>query len=333
MPSNQSTDEHNIHRRRAPGLLVAAFYAPAMGVIAAGVIYGVIRVEDDPTVLLVSASLLVLALLLAPIAIHLDALRSRAGRETSEQLERLASLVRSIGEQAALSDDARRVLNRGHERRLLRAAIEEDIAVEDYDAAMVLVDELANRFGYRADAEEFRSRIEEARRFSREQAIDAAIMHLDSLIASRRWEHAAQEAARIGRLYPDVPRASDLTRRVQQAHRAYKEDLEQRFIDAARADRCHEAMELLRELDAYLTETEAAPFRETARAVIDRVRKQLGEEFKQAVLDMDHDRAERIGQRIIDDFPNSRMSQEVREVLDSLRQRAQPLAGIETRNA
>lgn len=333
MPTNHPTDERSRPRHRSPGLLVAGTYAPALGIIAAGVVYGILRVEEDPTILIVSASLLVLTLLLAPIAVHLDALRSHAGRETGEQLERLASLVRSIGEQAALSDDARRVLNRGHERRLLRAAIEEDIAVEDYDAAIVLVDELANRFGYRADAEEFRSRIEEARRFSREQAIDAAVLHLDSLIASRRWEHAAQEAARIGRLYPDVPRAHDLTRRVQQAHRTYKEDLEKRFMEAARADRCDVAMELLRELDAYLTETEAAPFRETARAVIDRVRKQLGEEFKKAVHEKDFDLAERIGQRIIEDFPNSRMSQEVRDVLDGLRQRAQPVAGLETRGA
>ena len=39
-------------------------------------------------------------------------------------------------------------------------AIEEDMATGEWDAAMVLVRELAERFGYRADAEEFRARIE-----------------------------------------------------------------------------------------------------------------------------------------------------------------------------
>ena len=63
-----------------------------------------------------------------------------------------------LGEQQTLSDDARRVLNRRGERDLLRRAIEEDISAEDWDAAMILVKELAERFGYRADAEEFRER-------------------------------------------------------------------------------------------------------------------------------------------------------------------------------
>ena len=76
-----------------------------------------------------------------------------------DELARLQKVITHLSEQNALSDDARRVLNRKRERELLRAAIDEDIAAEDWDAAMVLVKELAERFGYRSDAEEFRAHV------------------------------------------------------------------------------------------------------------------------------------------------------------------------------
>lgn len=233
-------------------------------------------------------------------------------------------LVRSIErlvEHGSLSDEARRVLYRRHDRELLRKAIQEDIAAEDWDAAMVLVKELAERFGYRSDAEEFRARIEQARFDTVQRKVTEAIAHLDDLIVSRRWDQAAVEAARIGRLYPDSPRVEGLRHRVEQARVLYKSDLERRFLLAAEEDRIDEAMELLRELDAYLTEDEAGPYREVARGVIGKARDNLGVQFKLAVQDRRWDRAAHIGEQIIEQFPNSRMAQEVRGLLDGIRAR------------
>lgn len=240
----------------------------------------------------------------------------RAGlKELREQVERL-------GEQAALSDDARRVLNRRRERELLRHAIEEDIAVEDWDAAMVLVKELAERFGYRVDAEEFRGRIEQARYETVQRRVDSAITGLNSFITERRWESALAEAARIGRLYPDSPRVEGLRHRVEKARTLYKQDLERRFLLAAQDDKVDEAMELLRELDAYLTEREAEPYRETARGVIGKAKENLGVQFKLAIQDRNWKTAADVGEKIIDAFPNSLMAEEVRETLDQIRENA-----------
>jgi hypothetical protein len=266
-----------------------------------------------------------LGIILLLLIVPLTAAISRQPGATSHGHDESGGLARAISqmsEQAALSDDARRVLNRKRERELLRAAIDEDIAIEDWDAAMVLVKELAERFGYRSDAEEFRQRIEQARYETVQRKVNDAIARLDQLISARRWDQASVEAARIGRLYPDSPKVEGLRHRVEHARQLYKSDLERRFLLASEEDRIPEAMEHLKELDAYLTEDEAEPYRELARGVIGKARDNLGAQFKLSLQDRNWQRAADLGQSIIDQFPNSRMAQEVRGMLDSIRARA-----------
>lgn len=253
--------------------------------------------------------------------------RHGAGDAEAPPWAEFAAAIERLGEQAALSDDARRVLNRQRERGLLTAAIEEDIAAQDWDAAMTLVKELADRFGYRAEAEEYRQRVDQIRAETVERQLGEAVARLDGLIVQRRWELAQIEAARIGRLYPDSPRVDGLRPRVEAARQTYKLDLERRFLFAAQNDRIEEAMELLKELDAYLSEAEAGPFREVARGVIGKARDNLGVQFKIAVQDRRWDDAVEAGERIIAEFPNSRMAGEVRTLLDSIRAKGAPALG------
>lgn len=248
-------------------------------------------------------------------------------REVERLLRELTGAVDHLCEHQALSDDARRVLNRQRERELLRKAIEEDIAHEDWDAAMVLVRELAERFGYRVDAEEFRTRIDEARYETVQRRVDAAIAGLDELIEARRWDEARREAERISRLYPESRRIDGLRHRVEQSREAFKRDLERRFLHAAGEERIDEAMSLLREMDQYLTEAEAEPLKEVARGVIGRARENLGVQFKLAVQDKAWQRAAEVGERVLEEFPNSRMADEIRGLIDGIRDRASKVPG------
>lgn len=264
-----------------------------------------------------------LTLTLAPLSLIL---LTRMGRSGSggfgDRLDRMEQTLRALHDHASLSDDARRVLNRRTERDLLCRAIEEDIQAGEWDAGIVLCGELANRFGYRADAEEYRTRIEHARAEMVQRHINDAIARLDGLIVQRRWDEAFLEAARIRRLFPESPRTESLRKRVEQARAVYKADLERRFLQAADQDHPEEAMELLKEMDGYLTEAEAEPFREVARGVIGKARENLGLQFKVAVQDRQWATAATVGRRIIREFPNTRMAQEVRGMLDGILTRA-----------
>ncbi|MEQ8770703.1 MAG: hypothetical protein RIB60_09370 [Phycisphaerales bacterium] len=299
-------------------------YGVLFAVTAAAVVYGV--VEGDREVGIAGALGLVVTLAAAPVAWFLQ--RGAGGEDDGElarAAERVEAAVREMTEVGALSDDARRVLNRGRERDLLRRAIEEDIASEDWDAAMVLVKELAERFGYRSDAEGFRARIETARYQTQDRRVAEAVAGLDGLITQRRWEDARAEAERITRLFPDSMRVEGLRHRVESARERLKVDLERRFLKAAEEDRIDEAMALLNELDQYLTEAEAAPYQEVARGVIGKARENLGVQFKLAIHDRAWDDAASVGERIIESFPNSRMADEIRGMIDELRDRAQAM--------
>lgn len=262
---------------------------------------------------------LVASIITLPIALVLLSLWREAGFNRVVGIEQ--AVVR-ITEHFALSDDARRVIYRKQEREMLCKAIEEDIGAEDWEAASVLVGELSNRFGYRVEAEDFRTRIDSARRQTVDRRVADAISLLDGLIIQRRWDDALSEAARIRRLYPESPRTDALMQRVQSARDAYVQELERNFLMAAQEDRVDEAMRLLQEIDVYLTEQEAAPFREVARGVIGKARENLGAQFKLAVQDRRWRDAALVGDKIIQQFPNSRMAAEVRGLIDGIRTRA-----------
>lgn len=321
MQGNQSAEGRRVERADGSRRDLWLIYSIASLVCVALLAWGV--VERNPGYVIVALLGMVVVAAVAPLTfvLHTQSMRGRAPG-MAEELGRLARSIEVLSQQAALSDDARRVLNRARERELLTHAIEEDIASEDWDAAMVLVKELAEAFGYRSEAEEYRARIDQARFETQDRRVSAAIAALDKLIVQRRWNEAMSEAARVTRLYPDSPRIEGLRHRVERSRDAYKHDVERRFLLAAKEERIDDAMELLRELDAYLTEQEGERYREVARGVIGKARDNLGAQFKLAVQDRRWAQAAEIGERIVAEFPNSRMAEEVRQVLDSLRARS-----------
>lgn len=311
---------------------IAAIYGVA-GALAGGAGIRGVMIGSDAWILS-GLIAMVLTITTLPICIGIKA-RSAGGSGGGElpiELDRIRTQIRTLNdtmtgltETIVLSDDARRVINRRKEREMLCRAIEEDIAQCDWEAGMVLVRELAERFGYRAEAEAFREKIDAARSKTQSLEVREAIKRLEGLIASHKWEDALGEAARISRVYHDEPQVEGLRHRVISAKDHYKYEIERRFLHAAQEDRVEEAMDLLHEMDQYLSEHEAEQFREVARGVIGKARDNLGVQFKLAVNDKAWDRAANVGQRIIDEFPNSRMATEIRSMIDEIRGRAESI--------
>ena len=314
-------DPHNPSPRRSGPiqilvLTVAVWYVALLGIAL------VVAANPTNQSSAILTSLVILAL--APVAILLAAVVSRTlgAGSTAARLDRITQAVENFSQEQGLSEGAKRVIHRRQERELLRRAIEQDILAQDWDAAMVLVKELAERFGYRADAEEFRSRIERVRAQNLDRQVVDSLAQLDEFIRARQWPDAYAEAARIERLFPDSHRIDNLRMRVDEARRKYRKELERRFLFSAEHQRIDEAMELLKELDQYLTRPEAEQFQEVARGVISKSRENLGVRFKILVQDHQWSDAIGVGQQIIDEFPNTRMATEVRDLLPELRNRA-----------
>lgn len=232
------------------------------------------------------------------------------------------SLLRDIHTHTMLSDNAKRVLFRDRELQMLRRVIEEDISRGDYDAALILCDAMAELFGFREEAEEFRTRIEQARAAEYDTQVQMAIDGLTELLEQRDWATAHREAARIRRLYPDSHLVRDLDQRIARARDEHKSELEHQFLHAANHEDVELAMRLLRELDKYLTPDEAGRLAEVAQGVVVKHRENLGVQFKLAVSNREWTEAVDVGETIVNEFPNSKMADEVRSMIDALRTRA-----------
>lgn len=301
--------------RAALGAIYAALAVAAIGVLGYGVASGATAFAVAGTI-----GLLVVAAA-APVAWELAGLRSQL-RGADGDAGGVGRVLEGIREHTMLSDNAKRVLFRDRETRLLRDAIESDIARGDYNAALALCDEMANVFGYRREAEAFRSRIAQARQAEYEREVGAELDLLDVHLEERNWASVHEQAARIRRLYSDSHLVGHLDERIAQARAAHTRHLEAQFLEAAENDDVRGAMALLKQLDLYLGRDEAARLREVAEGVIVRHRDQLGAQFRAAVSERRWAHAARLGESIVSEFPNSKMAAEVRSMLEVLHARA-----------
>lgn len=304
------------------GIVLKSWLAALYGVLVitgAGAIAAGAVMDDGSS--LIGAGLLGLLVVGSslPIALHF---KTQGAPSPVAPASRTDDLLAHILENSMLSDHAKRVLFRERELGLLRRAIEEDIGRGDYDAAITLCEEMANQFGYRKEAEAFRSTIDRARDEHYEAQVDSALTRLDALLTERDWSAAHHEAARIRRLYPDAHIIDDLDGRIMRARAEHRQELETRFLDLAQRDDVEAAMNTLKELDRYLTREEAERLAEVAQGVIVRHRENLGVQFKLAVNDHRWAEAARLGETIISEFPNTQMAAEVRSMIDLLRTRA-----------
>jgi len=264
-----------------------------------------------------------------PIAFALRDMADREGAGGGPTSGELRDLLYELHEHSMLSDSAKRVLFREREMGLLRAAIEQDIAEGKYNVALTLCDEMADVFGHRNEAEAFRGQIMQARQERYDLEVQTALEHFDELLGQRDWALVHQEAARIRRLYSDSHLVQNLDQHILQARAEHKNELEGRFLQAAQRDDVEAAMALLKELDRYLEPPEAERLAEVAQGVVVKHRDNLGVQFKLAVNDRRWAEAARIGETIIAEFPNTKMADEVRSMIDLLRTRATQAALVE----
>jgi outer membrane protein assembly factor BamD (BamD/ComL family) len=236
--------------------------------------------------------------------------------------DRQLRLLQTIAERLLVSDQAKRIAYREKDREALRQAIIDDIRKEDYAAAMVLVNDMAEVYGYREEAEQFRQQVVESQARKQQTAITTAVANVESQLEGRDWEAARQEIDRLMRMYPDQPEIRRLPLRLKEARERHKHDLIRDFKEAFEREDNDRAAELLTAMDRYLSPEEARPYMDMAREVLNRKRENMGVQFKMALQDRDWIRAVSVGEQIIREFPNTLFAAEVREMLDTLRDRA-----------
>jgi hypothetical protein len=241
-------------------------------------------------------------------------------------LEQQNKILQTIREVASLSDAAKQVAYRAKDLEALRAAIQEDLGHGDFEAATMLVNEMERRFGYALEADKIRERINSQSRAAIDQRVADTVEHVELLLTRYEWTDATRECERLLRIFPTHTEARRLPDKIVAAKDGHKRELLKMWKEAVARDDVDRSLELLRELDQFLSAAEAEAYKESARDVFRKKLQQLGVQFALHVHDKSWLEALRIGRQITDEFPNSRMATEVRDRLPILEEKAnQPL--------
>jgi len=237
-------------------------------------------------------------------------------------LQDQGATLKKIVELNSLSDQAKSLLYRDRELEALREAVQEDVMRQDYASAEALIDSMESRLGFAAEAKRLRQDVQASQQITLEEKIDDAVSRVNEIIARHDWARAMREAQRIKKIFSPHPKTVNLPAKVEAAMTQHKRSLLQEYGEAVRKDDVDRGIELLKELDKYLTPQEGAALAESARGVFRAKLHNLGVQFAIKVTDEQWAQAVAVGEEIIKEFPNTRMAQEVREKMDLLKTRA-----------
>jgi hypothetical protein len=230
--------------------------------------------------------------------------------------------VRSIAEDIKISDAARSLAHREKEIAALRSAIRDELSKGNWELAASLVRQIEERFGYKDEAERLREDIVETRKFVIETKIEEALAQIDLSMEGSDWPTAIRESERLMNLFPNDDRVRNLPAIIEQRREKHKRDLLREWDSVVQRREVDRAVEMLQKLDQYLTPEEAGVVQASAREILKDQLLNLGMQFKLAVADRRWRDALEVGVEIIEERPNSKMAEEVRQMIPKLRERA-----------
>ena len=245
----------------------------------------------------------------------------RAGyvRSLEGRMQQMAELLSTMSQQMLLSDRAKSVAYRGKDRQALRDAIREEMNVKDWDAALVLANDMEREFGYVQEAAVLRADINNSRTEVVRRQVTEAIAVVEHQVQAEQWTQAVREAERVMQLYPNDPVVQQLPQAIEQRRQGLKRQLRENLDSANSRHDIDGAFETLRRLDPYLTPAEAAAMQETVRGLLkDRINS-YKDQITRAIHDKNYPEVVRLGEVVMAEHPNSRLAIEVRDVIENLR--------------
>jgi hypothetical protein len=272
------------------------------------------------------AILLVVALLiLARISSIVDALGENSQRleEVTRVLSKLGDSLHDICRSTQLSETAKAIAFRDTERDSLQEAVSAKLNSRNFEAAYQLIDEIGQRPEYRDLAETLRGQAEKHRDAIRMERIHKVIGQIETLLDQYEWTKASVQIEGLIKAYPDSERARSMRQHLHHKREQHKKELLSAWDNAVQHQDTDKGLAILKELDHYLTPNEALALQEAAKDVFRTKLHNMGVKFSMAVSDKNWHEALSVGRQIITEFPNSKMSEEIKSKLDVLQQNVQ----------
>jgi hypothetical protein len=290
--------------------------------------------ESDffPQLLLMLGFLVALSALLAMLSRLfkiLDALHDNSDKleAVASALEKIHVGLTQINHSTRVSETVKAIAFRDADRQSLREAVFDKIQQQEFEAAQQIINEIAKRPEYSDLAEQLKVQVEQYHATTDKERIRQAIAHIEKLLDNCKWARASTQIEGLIKAYPDYEKAKLMRQILVDKKQERKRILLAAWDDAVRNQETDRSLEILKELDLYLTPNEGLALQEAARDIFRTKLHNLGVQFSLAVTEKQWNGALDIGRQIIKEFPNSKMSKEIRGKLDVLEQNVQTQNG------
>jgi hypothetical protein len=244
----------------------------------------------------------------------------------SEAQEKQRTALSQILQSVRLSESAKLIAYRENDARAVREAVFSKLQNNDFEGAHSLIDELEASAPHQELAENLRIEADRYQSATVDEREAQLIANIEQLLSEHEWSTASLHIENLIKAYPESEKAKQMRQKLVDKKLERKKVLLNMWDDAVNRQATDRSLEILRELDPYLTPNEGLALQEAARDIFRSKLHSLGVRFSIAVSGKQWAKALETGEEIVSDFPNSRMAQEIRERMDVLRQRVSQTA-------
>jgi outer membrane protein assembly factor BamD (BamD/ComL family) len=242
-----------------------------------------------------------------------------------ETVSRQNNLLTRISQASHLSDTAKEIVFRDSEQMELGEAALTKLHQHEFDEAESMINTMLEHPKYSELAHRLKRMAVKYRNATEEGRVNQIISYIEDLFEQRLWIQAATQITNLIKMFPYSEKAKTMPVRLRERKDRQKRELLAEWDLAVREKNTDRGLEILKELDLYLTANEALALRESASSVFKTKLHNLGVEFSVAVTEQNWKKALETGRDIVQNFPNSRMASEIRTKLDILSKRAKEI--------
>ena len=243
--------------------------------------------------------------------------------EVTGALEKISAELTQINHITRVSETAKSIVFRDADQQSLREAVFDRLQRKDFDGANEIIEQIDQRPEYKEIAEQLRAQAGHYHDATDHERFEQVAAHIEKLINDCHWARASAQIEGLIKAHPESERAKVLRQTLLDRKQDRKRILLAAWDDAVKRQETDRSLDILRELDFYLTPNEGLALQEAARDVFRTKLHNLGVQFAIAVTEKQWVGALDVGQQIINDFPNSKMSEEIRGKLSVLQQNVQ----------
>jgi len=305
-------------------------YIVIAGVVIAALVGGVFGKESSAltaaiSLLVALLSLITLVVIFISSLKMLDLIDDNNARldNVADELQQLRLMINKLNVSTHVSDAVRAIAFRDTDAQTLRDAVFDKLQQKDFEAAYEIIDEVSHRTNYKKLADQLRLQADKYRGATDIERMNQMIGHIEKHLEDHQWSQASEQIELLIKEYPANDMALSMRQRLVDKKEERKKVLLSAWDDAVKRQATDRSIEILRELDQYLTPNEGLALQEGARDVFLTKLHNRGVQFSLAVSGKQWAKAVDAGEEIIRDFPNSRMAEEIREKIEVLKTHAE----------